>query len=232
SNLKNQFDPAADAIGLLLRHLKIIISEPESTEINHAKQDQPNEAVIKARPDKTGHKDGANNQHATHGGRSLLAAVQFGEAVNLGRSTNRLSQFQRDQDSNNEVSKDQREQECRHCRGNGPERDIKENIEPDEPIAQVMEEVHHGELATMDCGLRNASITCSVRARRLPLMRMRSPGAAATRPAAHSSSERPKTRPAAMASSAFCTICNPGTGNWARQRCAPSRIVKSVPLPL
>jgi len=76
--------------------------------------------------------------------------------MNFRRSANRLSQFQRDQSSNNEVSKHQREQERRHCGGNGSEGDIKENVEPDEPIAQVMEEVHHGELATMDCGLRIA----------------------------------------------------------------------------
>ena len=55
---------------------------------------------------------------------------------------------------------------------------------------------------------------------------------AAARPAAQSSRERPNTRPAATARSAFCTICNPGTGNCARQRWAPSRIVKWVPVAL
>src|SRR5438552_18495529 len=91
SNLKNQFDPAADAIGLLLRHLEIIISESESTEINHAHQDQPNEAVIEARPHETGHKDGPYNQHATHGRRSLLAAMEFSKTMNFRRSADRLS---------------------------------------------------------------------------------------------------------------------------------------------
>src|SRR4030095_3842560 len=75
SNLKNQFDPAADAVGLLLRDLEVIISETESTEINHAKQEQPNETVIEASPAKTGHNAGADNQHATHGGRSLFTTV-------------------------------------------------------------------------------------------------------------------------------------------------------------
>ena len=55
---------------------------------------------------------------------------------------------------------------------------------------------------------------------------------AAVRPAAQSSSETSNTRPVATAKSAFCTICRPGTGNCARQRCAPSRIVKSVPVAL
>ena len=151
ADLKNQFDPAADAVGLLLCDLEIIISETERTEINHAEQDQPNEAVIEARPDETGHKDRADNQHATHGGRSLFTTMQFSEAVNFRRSANRLSQFQRDQSSNNKVSKNQREQERRHRGGNGSERDIKKNVEPDEPIAQVMEIVHHGELAIADC---------------------------------------------------------------------------------
>jgi hypothetical protein len=70
--------------------------------------------------------------------------------MNFCRSANRLSQFQRYQYSNYEVSKNQREQERRHRRGTGSERDIKEHVEPDEPVAQVMEEVHHGELATAE----------------------------------------------------------------------------------
>jgi hypothetical protein len=46
---------------------------------------------------------------------------------------------------NDEIATSQRDQESRHRRGNGAERDIKENVEPDEVIAQVMEVVHHGE---------------------------------------------------------------------------------------
>src|SRR5438045_2357464 len=71
------------------------VSSPanESTEINHAKQDQPNEAVIKARPHETGHKDGAYDQHATHRRRPLLAAMEFSKTMNFRRSADRLSQF-------------------------------------------------------------------------------------------------------------------------------------------
>mgnify|MGYP003694549701 CR=1 FL=1 len=36
-------------------------------------------------------------------------------------------------------------EERRHRRGDGSESDIKENIKPDELIAQAMEVAHHGE---------------------------------------------------------------------------------------
>src|SRR6266566_6316194 len=87
--------------------------------------------------------------------------------MNLCRQTNGLSQLQRGQFFNNEISTSQRDQEsCYRC-GNGAKRDIKENIEPDEVIAQVMEVVHHGEMTNDELRSRKASMTCSVRADRL-----------------------------------------------------------------
>src|SRR5438067_555767 len=82
-NQKNQFEPGRGASRPPPPHHEKIIHQPQNNQKNHAKQDQPNEAVNKPRPDKTGQKDRAQYQDGTHGGRSLLAAVQFGEAVNL-----------------------------------------------------------------------------------------------------------------------------------------------------
>src|SRR5205807_554559 len=56
--------------------------------------------------------------------------------------------------------------------------DIKENVEPDKLVAQAMEVVHHGATPTANGRLLNSSITSSVRAARLPLIRTRSPGSA------------------------------------------------------
>src|SRR6266496_204743 len=98
--------------------------------------------------------------------------------MNLCRQTNGLSQLQRGQFLNDEISTGQRDQESCHRRGDGAERDIKENIEPDEAIAQVMEVVHHGKITGDESRSPKASMTRSVRADRLPLTRMRSPGSA------------------------------------------------------
>ena len=72
--------------------------------------------------------------------------MQLGQAMNLCRQTNGLSQLQRGQFLNDEISTSQCDQESRHRRRNGAKRDVKENIEPNEVIAQVMEVVHHGEM--------------------------------------------------------------------------------------
>src|SRR5205823_3911775 len=80
--------------------------------------------------------------------------------------------------SNNEIPKNQCDQEsCHGCR-NGAECNIKENVEPDEVGAQAMEVVHHTEIPDSERRSANCSMTSSVRAARLPLIKTRSPGAA------------------------------------------------------
>ena len=104
--------------------------------------------------------------------------MKLGETVNFSRLANWLSHLQRSQYSDDKVSKNQRAEECRDRGRDGSESDIKENVKPDELIAQAMEIVHHGEMTISECEVLNASITCSVRARRLPFTSTRSPGAA------------------------------------------------------
>ena len=53
-DLENQFQPAADAVGFLLRDLQVIIDETESAEIDHAEENEPDEAIIRPRPEDTG----------------------------------------------------------------------------------------------------------------------------------------------------------------------------------
>src|SRR5207244_2218255 len=144
-DLENEFEPAADPFGLLLRDLEVIIGETERTEINHTEQGEPNETIVWTSPDKARYNDGSDDERATHGWGALFTAMQLGQAMNLCRQTNGLSQLQRGQFLNDEISTSQCDQESRHRRRNGAKRDVKENIEPNEVIAQVMEVVHHWE---------------------------------------------------------------------------------------
>ena len=94
---------------------------------------EPDEPVVETRPEDARHKDGADHQHATHGRCALFTALQFGKAVDFRRSANRLSDFQCPISfANDEISKNQRGQECGDRRSNGPEGDVKKNVEPDE----------------------------------------------------------------------------------------------------
>jgi hypothetical protein len=61
-----------------------------------------------------------------------------------------LFDFQCPQLCDNEISKNQGGQKCGDRRSNGPEGDVKKNIEPDEVPAQVMEVVHHGEVTNAE----------------------------------------------------------------------------------
>jgi hypothetical protein len=61
-----------------------------------------------------------------------------------------LFDFQCPQLCDNEISKHQGGQECGDRRSNGPEGDVKKNVEPDEVATQVMEVVHHGEVTTAE----------------------------------------------------------------------------------
>ena len=107
--MKNEFEPAANAVGLLLRDLEVIIAESERAKINHAKQGEPNEPIARTSPDEARHKDRSDGEHAPHGWRALFTAMQFGKTVNFCRCANGLSQLQRGQFSNDEISKNQRD---------------------------------------------------------------------------------------------------------------------------
>jgi hypothetical protein len=72
--------------------------------------------------------------------------MKFGKTVNFRCFANWLSHLQRSQYSDDKVSKNQRAEECRDRSGDGSESNIKENIKPNELIAEAMEVVHHGEM--------------------------------------------------------------------------------------
>ena len=83
------------------------VREIERTQIKHAEQSEPDEAIVRTRPQKAGKKNGADDEHATHGRRSLLAEVQFCQPVDFFRRANRLAQLERRQLADDEVPEDQ-----------------------------------------------------------------------------------------------------------------------------
>ena len=106
-DLTNQLDPAADAVGFLLRDLQIIIDKPERAEINHAEEGEPDEAVIRSRPERHSKEHRADHEHAAHRRRALFAAVQFGQPMHFVRRADRLADLQRDQFADDEIAEEQ-----------------------------------------------------------------------------------------------------------------------------
>src|SRR5438128_11501362 len=98
--------------------------------------------------------------------------------MDFGRRANRLTEFQRGQLSDHEISKDERNKKSSDRRGDRAKRDIKENVEAEELFAKAVKVIHHGATPSVGCRLTNSSSTSSVRAARLPLMSTSSPGAA------------------------------------------------------
>ena len=144
--MENELQASADTLRLFLSDFEVVISESERAKINHAEQGEPDEAVVGTRPDEAGCKDRSDNEYAAHGWRSLLPAMEVGKTMNFCRGANRLSQLQCSQFSDDEISKNERDQKSCYRRGDGSERDIKENVEPNELIAQSMEVVNHVEV--------------------------------------------------------------------------------------
>src|SRR2546423_12795242 len=98
--------------------------------------------------------------------------------MNFGRLPNRLAEFERGQHSNHEISEQQRENKCRDRGCDCAKGDVKENVEAANLVAQAMKKVHHTRALSGELCFANASITSSVRASRLPLIKIKSPGAA------------------------------------------------------
>jgi hypothetical protein len=61
-----------------------------------------------------------------------------------------LFNFKCSQLCNDEIAKNQGGQKGRDRSSNGPEGDVKKNVEPDELPTQVMEVVHHGEITNAE----------------------------------------------------------------------------------
>jgi hypothetical protein len=61
-----------------------------------------------------------------------------------------LFDLQCPQPFDDKISKNQRGQKCSDRGGNGSERYVQKNVEPDELPTQVMEVVHHGEFVNAE----------------------------------------------------------------------------------
>src|SRR5205085_7465768 len=142
-NLKEQFDATADAVGFFLCNFEIIVNETEHAEIDHGEEREPDEAVVGTRPEKTGNEDRSDNQDAAHGRRSLFSTVQFRETMDLRRLANRLAKLERSQNSDHEVSKQKREKKRRDRTRDGAKRDIKENVEAADLVAEEVKIIKH-----------------------------------------------------------------------------------------
>ena len=53
NELEEQFQPAADAVGFFLRDFQVIVDETERAEIDHAEESEPDETIIRPRPEDT-----------------------------------------------------------------------------------------------------------------------------------------------------------------------------------
>src|SRR5882724_6147269 len=92
--------------------------------------------------------------------------------------SNRLTNFQRDQFANHEISERERENERGHRSRDGAERNVTENVEAFDLLTEEVEVIHHRENSSARDRFVNSSSTRSIRAERLPLIKTKSPGAA------------------------------------------------------
>src|SRR4029077_3626440 len=141
--LRRQFHPARDAVGFFLGDFEIVVEKSEDTQIEHADQEEPDEAIIGTGPEHAGEEDGADDQHATHGGGALFSTVQFGQTSYFFDAADGLADFERDQFSDDEIPKNQRQRERGHSCRNRAKSNVKENVETADLITQAMEIEHH-----------------------------------------------------------------------------------------
>ena len=69
--LRDQLHAAADSVGLFLGDLEVVVRKPEPAETDHGEKGEPDEAVIRPRPEDAREDDRADDQHAAHGRRAL-----------------------------------------------------------------------------------------------------------------------------------------------------------------
>ncbi len=163
-DLENQLQPPADAVGFLLDDLQVVIDEPKHTEIDHAEKDEPNERVIRPRPDDRRDNDRADDEHAAHRRRACFAAMQLGQVPHLGRSRIGCPTFSEINFPDDVVAEEKRNREGGDGRQDRAERDVIENIEALELLRQAMQEKHHDAQPVSIWRFANSSSTRSVRA--------------------------------------------------------------------
>src|SRR5438105_6957237 len=141
--LRSQFHPARHAVGFFLGDLEIVVEESEDTQIEHTEKYEPDEAIIGTGPEHAGKEDRADYQHATHGGGALFSTVQFGQTSHFLDAADGLADLERDQFSDDEIPKNQRQSERGHGCRDRAKGHVKEDVETADLIAQAMEIEHH-----------------------------------------------------------------------------------------
>src|SRR5205823_8340542 len=144
-----------------------------------------------------------------------------------------LAELDRCKNVNNEISKQQRHHERSDRRGHGAKGDVRENVEPADLVAEPVKKIHHTRALSGELCFANASITSSVRARRLPLIKMRSPGAAISNSSSAASDVDPTTllfsSPAFFAAREMIAPISPMPIKWSTPNAAAASPTSSWP---
>src|SRR3977135_772307 len=90
----------------------------------------------------------------------------------------RLADLEGDQFANDEIPECERKNERRDRGRDGAKGEVTENVEPFDLLTEEMKIIHHGATSSVRCLFANSSSTRSIRAERLPLTRIKSPGTA------------------------------------------------------
>src|SRR5262249_1325844 len=100
------------------------------------------------------------------------------QAMDFFRPPNRLASLEPYQFPNDRFSKNKREQKSRDRSRHRSEGYVEKDVEALNLVTQKMEVIHHAVTPPVESRLANDSKTRSIRAPRLPLTRIRSPGEA------------------------------------------------------
>ena len=176
---------------------------PEDAEINRLRARGRREAVIRSRPQETREHDGADHENAAHRRHALFGAVQFSQPMHFVRRPDRLAGLERNQFPDDEIAEGQRKNERRDRRCDRAKRHITKDVEAFDLLTQEMEVIHHGVTSAVDWRFANASSTRSIRAERLPLTRIKSPGEAVS-PRSSAASSAAATE--VFLKQAFCAV--------------------------
>jgi len=127
--LRGHFLPAADALGVFLRDLFVVVGESDEAEKEHRTQDEPEEFVRGIAPEQRADGHGENDEDSAHGRRSFFRAVQIGQFADFGFLAQRLAELearqQHDRFRAHGERKHERGQRGRHC----PESFVAKNVE-------------------------------------------------------------------------------------------------------
>ncbi len=176
--LRDKLRLLADAFGVLLCDLQVVVPEAERATIDNGGKNQPDGGVIRPRPEQRGDEDAAVQQHAAHRRRAGFFAVQFEEAMHFLLRPHGLAELERNEAADGVVAENQREQKGGERRRDGPKGDVLKDVERAEivrrgALAEPVEIVHH--TACRPSTMR------SMRAERLPLTSTTSPARAKER---------------------------------------------------